>query len=133
MNGVQGVEMNHPRSWNRREFRVAANGFFTVLRPTGWFSAVPLPGGFRYLVNLSKRSVYRRTLDGPGPELNARGHANGQEVVVLSQSRIPGAFDHHFMRSLIMAVLTVLAAVALSFLLLWFSGDCSDIRDFLVS
>jgi hypothetical protein len=30
---------------------VSTAGWFTVLRPTGWFSAVSrLPGGFRYLI-----------------------------------------------------------------------------------
>jgi hypothetical protein len=39
------------RSWNRRETNVAQAGFFTVLRSTGWFSAVSrLPGGYRYVV-----------------------------------------------------------------------------------
>jgi len=125
--------MNNPHSWNRREFRIAANGFFTVLRPKGWFSTVPLPGGFRYLADLSKRSVYRRTIDSPGPEQNVGGHANEQETAVLSQSLIPGALDQHFMRSLMMAALIVLASIALSFALVWFSGDCPALRDFLLS
>jgi len=82
-------------------------------------------------VDLSKRSVYRRTIDGLGLEQNARGHADGQETANLSQSLIPGALDHHFIRSLMMAVLTVAAAVALTFVLIWFSGDCPDLREFL--
>ncbi len=37
--------------WNRRETNVAQAGYFTVLRSTGWFSALSrLPGGYRYLV-----------------------------------------------------------------------------------
>ncbi len=42
--------MNGSRTWNRREFTVASNGDFFILRPAGWFAAVRLPGGFRYLV-----------------------------------------------------------------------------------
>ncbi len=37
--------------WNRRESNVAQAGYFTVVRSTGWFSALSrLPGGYRYLV-----------------------------------------------------------------------------------
>ena len=37
--------------WNRRETNVAQAGYFTVLRSTGWFSALSrLPGGYRYVV-----------------------------------------------------------------------------------
>lgn len=42
--------MANLRSWNRREFSVTQAGFFTVLKSNGWFSALRLPGGFRYLV-----------------------------------------------------------------------------------
>ena len=39
------------RSWNRRETNVTQAGYFTVLRSTGWFSALSrLPGGYRYVV-----------------------------------------------------------------------------------
>ena len=42
--------MPGPR-WNRRETNVAQAGYFTVLRCTGFFSALNrLPGGYRYLV-----------------------------------------------------------------------------------
>jgi len=43
--------MSGSRSWNRRETNVAQAGYFTVLRSTGWFSALShLPGGYRYVV-----------------------------------------------------------------------------------
>lgn len=137
--------MNSPRSWNRREFNVTANGYFTVLRPAGWFSTVPLPKGFRYLVGQSRRNPSRQLLEG-SPEnptralpygstsesdLDAQGHASGQETAVLSQSMIPGTLDHGFMRILMRASFIVLAAIAITFALLWFSGDCDDIRGFL--
>ena len=41
--------MRSPQSWNRREFDVTQNGYFTVLKSSGWFSATSLPAGFRYL------------------------------------------------------------------------------------
>jgi hypothetical protein len=41
--------MNKPPSWNRRGSAVAPNGFFTVLKSTGWFPTFRLPDGFRYL------------------------------------------------------------------------------------
>jgi len=137
--------MNNPRSWNRREFTVAANGYFTVLRSTGWFSAVPLPGGFRYLVGQTKRTAIRQTLESTtqnptaavqfestyGPEQNAPGRADSQETAILSQSIIPGTFDHRLMRTLMRAALIILAATAITFALLWFSGNCDDISGFL--
>jgi len=37
--------------WNRRETNVAQAGYFTVLRSSGFFSALShLPGGYRYVV-----------------------------------------------------------------------------------
>jgi hypothetical protein len=44
---------------------------------------------------------------------------------------IPGTLDHGFMRILMRASFIVLAAIAITFALLWFSGDCDDIRGFL--
>lgn len=39
------------RLWNRGETNVAQAGYFTVLRSSGWFSALSrLPGGYRYVV-----------------------------------------------------------------------------------
>lgn len=40
--------MKGSRTWNRRDFSVTADGYFTVLTPAGWFPTVRLPGGFRY-------------------------------------------------------------------------------------
>jgi len=47
------------RFWNRREFNVAPNGYFTVLRPSGWFSASRLPDGFRYSLGALRGNVPR--------------------------------------------------------------------------
>ena len=42
--------MKGPSSWNRRGSAVTANGYFTVLKSTGWFPTFRLPDGFRYLI-----------------------------------------------------------------------------------
>jgi len=137
--------MNNPRLWNRRDFAVTPNGYFTVLKLTRWFSAVPLPGGFRYLIGPSKRTASRQILknstDNPlaalqldqasVPAQKSLDQAESQETAILSQSIIPGALDHRLMRVLIRGALIVSAAVAITFALLWFSGNCDDIRGFL--
>jgi hypothetical protein len=40
-------------SWNRRGSAVTANGYFTVLKSTGWFPTFRLPDGFRYATGKS--------------------------------------------------------------------------------
>ena len=45
--------MKSPTSWNRRGSAVTANGFFTVLRSTGWFPTFRLPDGYRYATGKS--------------------------------------------------------------------------------
>jgi hypothetical protein len=113
------------RTWNRREFSVTPNGYFTVLRPTGWFSAVHLPGGFRFQVGLSERNEFPLADEDPTAappsksnfvsEQNVLDHAGIQETAILSQSLIPSTQDHRLMRT----ALIVLAAAAISFYVLW--------------
>ena len=142
---VQAGAMNNPRTWNRRDFTVTANGFFTILKPSRWFSAVPLPGGFRYLVGRSKRTssppAHENPTENPTaapplestsePTQKSLDHADGQETAILSQSMIPGTLDHRLMRALMRAALIVFAAIAITCALLWFSGDCDHIFGFL--
>jgi hypothetical protein len=45
--------MKTSSSWNRRGSAVTANGFFTVLRSTGWFATFRLPDGYRYATGKS--------------------------------------------------------------------------------
>jgi hypothetical protein len=121
--------MKGPRSWNRREFAVTANGFFTVLKPTGWFSAARLPEGFRYLTGRSKGSAAPRADENSTaalpteptsvPELKALDHADSQETAMLSQSMIPSTHDHSPTRP----ALIVLAATAITAILLWWIVD----------
>ncbi len=40
-------------SWNRRGSAVTSNGYFTVLKSTGWFPTFRLPDGFRYATGKS--------------------------------------------------------------------------------
>jgi hypothetical protein len=122
--------MKDPRTWNRREFAVTPNGLFSILRPTGWFSAVRLPGGFRYRVGLSEETEFSQVQENPTenpaaaplpestfvPEQNALEHAGSQKTAILSQSMIPSTHDYRLMRT----ALIVLAAAAITLIiLLW--------------
>lgn len=119
--------MSNPRTWNRREFSVTPNGYFTVLRPTGWFSSVRLPGGFRYQIGLSEETEFPlaqedATATSPSestsmPEQKALDHADSQQTAILSQSMIPSTQDHRLMRT----ALIILAAIVISYLILWWA------------
>jgi hypothetical protein len=116
-------------SWNRREFSVTPNGYFTVLRPTGWFSTVRLPGDFQYRIGLSDVTAFPQANENPTqnpttepllestsmPDQTAFDHGGIQESPILSQSMIPSTQDHRLMRT----ALIVLAAAAISFYVLW--------------
>jgi hypothetical protein len=124
--------MKSPRYWNRREFTVTPNGFFTILKSTGWFSTVPLPGGFRYRVGQSKGTASPQAHENPTenptaappleltsvPEQKALDHADSQETAILSQSMIPSTHDHRLMRP----ALIVVAATAITWIFLWWIG-----------
>jgi len=107
---VQEDTMSNPRIWNRREFDVTPAGFLTVLRPTRWFSAARLPGGFRYLVGPSKRTKPEQTL----PEHEDPGHAGNLETAIPLQIMPPATRDRDPMR----AISVVLTAAAITFALL---------------
>jgi hypothetical protein len=126
---VQADAMKGSRTWNRRSFAVTANGFFTILKPAGWFATVRLPGGFRYLVGQSKGAASPRAHENPTenptaapppesasvPERKALDHADSQESAIPSKGMIPSAHDHHLMRP----ALIVLAATAIPLIFLW--------------
>jgi hypothetical protein len=97
--------MKDPRTWNRRDFAVTANGFFTVLRPTGWFSTLRLPGGFRYLTGQSKGTT------SPLPPYPTDNHPTALPLQFVSL----GVQDRRVMRP----ALIVLAAGAITLFMLW--------------
>ncbi len=98
--------MKDPRTWNRRDFAVTSNGYFTVLKPTGWFSTLRLPGGSRYLAGPSKGTKI--------PQAHENPSENGAAAVPLQFVSL-GAQDRQLMRP----ALIVLAATAIAWILLW--------------
>jgi hypothetical protein len=56
--------MNEPHSWNRRDFDVTPNGYFTILKPARWFARSLLAGGFRYAIGQSPKPA------APAPKSN---------------------------------------------------------------
>jgi len=117
--------MKDPRTWNRREFSVTPNGLFTILRPTGWFSTLRLPGGFRYRVGLSEESEFPWAYEDPTavtppestfmPRQKALGHADSQQTAILSQTMQMSTHDNHLLRT----TLIILAAAAITLTMLW--------------
>jgi hypothetical protein len=105
--------MPSSRSWNRREFSITQNGYFTILKSNGWFSAVPLPGGFRYQVNKSKADTHP-IAPTFAPQLNSEGAASQQATIQLQ------TIDSNTPRQALMRpALIVLAATALTWIGLW--------------
>ncbi len=101
------------RSWNRREFNVSTAGWFTVLKPAGWFSTTSrLTAGFRHLAGPSRQSAPSAT---SAPEGNALGLAAKRGTIVPLEILKPGTQD----RSLVRVVLIIFSAAAITFGLLW--------------
>ena len=106
--------MRGPGSWNRRGSEVTPNGYFTVLKSTGWLPTFRLPGGFRYLIGES--GVNRAPSAGVPGRQAADQPAGMQTEIALRQldAEPRGA------RGLLRAVTLALAGAALTFtLLLW--------------
>lgn len=114
-----GDAMKDPHTWNRRDFAVTPSGYFTILKPTRWFSAVHLPGGFRDLVAQSKETTLLRARENPTaafrPGLKALDYADSQKTALPLQFTSLGTRDSHLMRP----ALIVLATTALTWILLW--------------
>jgi hypothetical protein len=88
-------------SVSRRDFSVEPAGYFNVLRPSTRFIASHLQRRFPYLVRQSKAAD--------------RDHADGQKTASLLQTVQPGMRERNIVRS----VSIVLAAIAVTFIALW--------------
>ena len=104
--------MPSSRTWNRREFNIAQNGYFTILKSAGWFSTVPLPEGFRYFGRKSKSAASPQA---PGQPANINAAVPAFVPTIRLQTIDSGASGHHLMR----LALIVLAATALAWIGLW--------------
>ena len=104
--------MKGPPYWNRRETDITPNGFFTVMKSSGWFSAARLPAGFRYLVKGPPKPA---GLEIAERVRNVSAQADGQSAGMPPQILAPESHDHFF---LLRFALIVLAAATLTWLAL---------------
>lgn len=106
--------MNGSGSWNRRGFEVTPNGFFTVLRSSGWFPAFRLPGGFRYLLGESGANRSRYVV-APAQQPTSLPGSIQPEIVLRQIGAEPLG-----VRVVLRGVLLAFGATALTFaLLMW--------------
>ena len=110
--------MKTSSSWNRRGSAVTSNGFFTVLRSTGWFPTFRVPDGYRYATGKSVTDPLH-PVDVVARLAVANPAANAP---VLPESTIafrqidPGQVG---LRAWMHTLALALAAAALTFGLLW--------------
>jgi hypothetical protein len=102
-------------TWNRRDFSVASAGYFTVLKPSGWFAASRLPGAFRYFGGQPMRLAPQ--LDA-APKQKSSDHAGCEETTPRLQTIEPATHDHPLMRP----ALIILGATAITSILLWWTA-----------
>ena len=103
--------------WNRRETNVAQAGYFTVLRSTGFFSALSrLPGGYRYVLKGPATPDVLVKPEGAGAAV-PESHNAGQDSAPAFETLAPQASGLGVLR---LALIALLAAgiTALFFLLL---------------
>lgn len=103
------------RAANLRGSSIHSAGFFTVLRSNSWFAASRLPvnrGLFGDRHKLSAKSTV--------PGRAALSHADSRAAAMPLHIMNLGTEDRGSMR----LVFIVLAAAALTLVLLWFGGDC---------
>jgi len=98
------------RSMNRGGSSTESIGFYTLLKPGKWFAASRLAGSFHYPGSRS-----RSALLAPVPEQNVPSQADSRETAIPVKTVQPGAQNHPLVSSL----LTVLGAIAITLLLLW--------------
>jgi len=103
--------------WNRRETNIAQAGYFTILRSSGWFSALSrLPGGYRYVIKgAATPDVLLAKPAGAGAATEKRDGA--VEAALRLQMLTPGAKGLGLLRRALIALVAA-ALTALFFLLL---------------
>jgi hypothetical protein len=99
-----------PRFLKRRDFAVTQAGYFTVLKPTGGFSATLPPGSLQDLVGQPKKPAVITA-----PDQKAVDHAVGAETTIHLQTVTQSAGELHWIR----LALIVLTAAALTLSVLW--------------
>jgi hypothetical protein len=108
--------MPDSRSWNRREYDVTPAGYFTVLKPQGWFSTVRLPGGYRYLLKGPATPTWLAKPAGVSADETKRA---GSQEPAASLNILPPVERG---RGLVRLTLIVLGAAAITYSLLrWIS------------
>jgi hypothetical protein len=99
------------RSLNRRSFSAETAGGYLFLRPSTRFIPAHLQGDFHDLVGQPKKTAFPQVHDSP---------ATAPQFALLSTTdqNIPRY------RRLLLLALVVLAAIVLTFSLLWWSAGC---------
>jgi hypothetical protein len=98
--------MQGSRAWNRREFSVAPVGWFTVLKPTGWFAPWRQRVDTRRLATQSRTAAALRE--------KAPDHSAAQQTTTL-QFAEAGAQERRLARTMLIASV----AAAITAFLLW--------------
>lgn len=104
------------RSWNRRETNVAQAGYFTVLRSSGWFSALNrLPGGYRYVVKGPATPDLLVKPEGMGASSEEQSRGGGPGAPASLQFGMTKTRDRRLARIILMT----LAGAAITLGLVW--------------
>jgi len=98
-------------SVNRRSFNIEPAGYFNVLRPSTRFIPQRVSSDFRDLVGQSKGTAYPQTHENPATALQFA-------LIPIADRNAP-----LYLR-LLRPALIVLAAIGLTFFLIWCSGGC---------
>jgi hypothetical protein len=99
------------RSVNRRDFSVEPAGYFNVLRPSTRFTPPHVSGDFSYLPGQSKGTAF------------PQAHENAATALPFELISVPDQNDLGYLR-LLRPALIVLAAIALTLFLVWWSAGC---------
>lgn len=94
--------MNGSVKWNRREFTVAPNGYFNVLKANGWFAAFRLPVGFRY--RFGKVGTNQVRLNDPGDPRSMETLAGQETGIELRQVDVDRGRACEVLRAVVLAL-----------------------------